>query len=265
MANNAATEFFGQARDFNLTMGDIVGTAAKQLIKADIDAQQGRMAYYEALLVDGDGKARPPVVLDDDFHFAQKSSDGGDLDEEFKYKLSRPLFTLADLTTFGLDTADIELMMNIHAMARDTSSYKASQKLTASEAVNWGVFSESSKLTATAAESGSSTRSSDYRSKSLVRAHMKRGSVPEGVARLNDFLNEMGDIEMDIMRRKAANAAQKVAQNSDLVDGGDDSGGDSGDSGDDSGSDNGSSGNGSDNGSSGGDNGSDNGNSGDDN
>ena len=208
---DAATEFFGQANAFNASMGQVVGSAAVELVKADVMAKQANAGFIETLLVGPDGKPRPNVEVDQEFSFA-----GAD-DKKATFKISEPLFVLADLSSFIPQTAEIDISMNIDAQANDASSYKAQEAASGEGSIGWGPFKVSVKVSATASESGSSTRKSDYRSKSSCKLTMGRSGTPEGVQRINDLLTDLGDLAKTIVKAQARDAAQKAAAAAGLV------------------------------------------------
>lgn len=206
---DAATEFFGQANSFNASMGDVVGSAAVALVKADVMAKQANAGFIETLLVGPDGKPRPNVTVTDTFNFGGK--------EAVQFEISEPLFVLADLTSFMPQTATISLDMDVSAQANDSSSYKAEMSASGEGSVGWGPFKASVKISATASTSGSKSRSSDYRSKTHCDLTMGRNPEPEGVQRLNDLLTTIGDIAKQMVLAEARDAAQTAAQEKGLV------------------------------------------------
>ena len=204
---DAATEFFGQDNAFNASMGAVVGSAAVELVKADIMAKQANVGLIESLMVLPDGKTpRPNVEVVDRFAFAD------DGDKEAEFKISEPLFVLTDLTSFLPQTAEIKISMNVDSHAEDQSSYTAQESASGEGSIGWGPFKASVKISATAAEKGSSTRSSDQRSKSSCELTMGRSPTPEGVQRLLDLQNDLGDIAKQMVKQTARNAAQKAAE-----------------------------------------------------
>ena len=208
---DAASEFFGQANAFDASLGAVVGSAAVELVKADIAAKQANVGLIETLLVGPDGKPRPNVGVDQSFAFA----DAGDKSAEFK--ISEPLFLLTDLTSFLPETAEIDISMNLDAQAEDDKSYTASESGSGSGSIGWGPFKVSVHVSASAAEKGSSTRKSDYRSKSSCKLAMGRSGTPEGVQRLNDLLTTLGDIGKALVKAQARDAAQAAAKAAGLV------------------------------------------------
>lgn len=210
---DAATEFFGQANAFNSSMGDYAGAAAVDLVKADIQAKQANAGVIESLLVLPDGKTpRPNVQVTQKFSFA----DGGK-DTSAEFDIDEPIFVLTDLTSFLPQTATITLDMNVDAQAEDQSSYAANESGSGQASIGWGPFKASVKISASAAEKGSSTRKSDYRSKSHLELTMGRSPTPEGVERINDLLTDLGDIGKQIVKQRARAAAQKQAEAQNLT------------------------------------------------
>ena len=63
-------------------------------------------------------------------------------------------------------------------------------------------------MSASAAEKGSSTRKSDYRSKAEADTEMGRNPPPEGVCRLEDLLTDLGDIAKQQAKQTVRGAAQ---------------------------------------------------------
>ena len=114
---DAATEFFGQAKDFDMSLGDIAGSLAVSLVKADIQAKQANAGLIETLLVTPDGKPRPNVKAEMDFDFAK----GGKSTDEARFTVDEPVFLLTDLTSFLPQTAELEMAMNLDAQAEDDS------------------------------------------------------------------------------------------------------------------------------------------------
>lgn len=226
---DAATEFFGQANEFNSSLGSYVGSAAVALVKADIQAKQANAGLLESLLVLPDGKTpRPNVKVTQTFTFADGNGDTKDVE----FDIDEPVFLLTDLTSFLPQTAEIEMSMNVDAQAEDTSSYSAQESASGEGSVGWGPFKASVKISATAAEKGSSTRKSDYRSKSHCKLTMGRSDTPEGVQRINDLLTDLGDIAKQMTKQRARDAAQKAATDGGLTPGGNGGSGGGGGNGD---------------------------------
>ena len=73
------------------------------------------------------------------------------------------------------------------------------------------MWKEQIDVTATGAEKGSSTRSSDYRTKASVHVEMGRTEAPEGVKRLVDQLSDIGEIAKNITKARLQIEAQKAA------------------------------------------------------
>lgn len=216
---DAASEFFGQANSFDQSVGGFVGSAVVDLVKADVMGRQANVGLIESLLVGPDGKPRPNIEVTDTLVF-----DSGK-DQSVEFDISEPLFVATELSSFLPTAATIDMSMNIDAQASDQSSYKAQESGSGTGSVGWGPFKASVHISATAAESGSSTRKSDYRSKAAVHVEMGRVAAPEGVSRLNDLLTDLGDIAKQFAKAKARDAAQQAAQASGLVPGGSGGGG----------------------------------------
>ena len=136
---NAATEFFPQYNKFNQGMGSYVGSAAVELVKADVLAKEAGAKFLEGLLVLSDGKTpRPNVVVKDTFSFAKAGKDGEN--EEASFTISTPVFTLVDLTSFLPQTAEINMEMNVDSSAEDNKSYEAEEKAEGGASIGVGPF-----------------------------------------------------------------------------------------------------------------------------
>lgn len=205
---DAATEFFGQAKDFDTSLGDVAGALALNLVKADIQAKQANAALIETLLVTPDGKPRPNLKVEMDFDFAKD----GKTTDEASFHVDEPVFLLTDLTSFLPQTAELDMSMNIEAQAEDDSSLTAQESGSGEGSVGWGPFKASVKISASAAEKKTSTRKSDYRSKTDFKMTMGRTETPEGVQRLNDLMVDIGDIGKRLVKAKVRDAAQKAAE-----------------------------------------------------
>ena len=199
--SNGATEFLGQAQAFDANLGSYVQSVVKSLVLADVAGKEANAGYYESLLVDPKGKPRANVEAEVEFDI------GG---QPLKLKISEPVFVLSDLTSFLPQTAEIDFEMNLDAQASDESSYSAQETGGGSGSAGWGPFKISVHMSATAAEKGSSTRKSDYRSKSSCKTVMGRNPAPEGVSRLNDLLTDLGDIAKAKAKQTARDTAQKA-------------------------------------------------------
>ena len=55
---DAATEFFGQANEFNSSLGAVMGSWATELVMADVYGKQANMGFLESLLVDPKGNPK---------------------------------------------------------------------------------------------------------------------------------------------------------------------------------------------------------------
>ena len=210
--SDAATEFFGQANAFDQSLGGMVGSAVVELVKADVLGKQANAGVIETLLVGPDGKPRANVEVTDSFSFGDGK--GG---EGAKFQISEPVFLVTELSSFLPTAATLDFSMNLDAQANDTKSLDAQESGSGEGSIGWGPFKVSMKISATAAEKESSTRSSDYRSKSSCAVTMGRVAPPEGVQRLNDLLTDLGDLGKRIIKAQARDAAQAAAVAAGLV------------------------------------------------
>ena len=210
---DAATEFFGQANEFDQSLGAMVGSAVVELVKSDVSGRQANAGVIEALLVGPDGKARANVEVVDSFSFGDGKGGQG-----ASFKVSEPIFLLTELSSFLPQTAQIDFSMNLSASANDAKSYAAQEAGSGEGSIGWGPFKVSVKISASAAEKGSSTRKSDYRSKGSCTVTMGRVPPPEGVARLNDLLTSISAIsERRLSKHRHAMRSRRRPRRRDLT------------------------------------------------
>ena len=203
---DAASAFFGQANEFNTSLGSVMGSWAKELVAADVQAKEANLGYFESLLVDPKGNPRPNISAKMVFMFGE-----GD-DGKAEFDINEPLFVMADLTSFMPQTAQLTMSMNVESHATDKSSLEGSQSISGEGSAGWGPFKVSVKVSGSMSERKENTRSSDYRSKTDATLTMGRSPTPEGVQRLNDTLTGLGDIAKTMVSQEVKSKAAAYAK-----------------------------------------------------
>ena len=211
-------EYSDRERDFDASLGQVMGSWMTALVTADILRQKAWLAEIQTLFTpDKDGNI-PTVDLTTKLDFAGKKADSN-IGVQFPVGIA----LLGE--QFAADSAKLSMTMNVEASSLDDTTEKAEASGSGEASYGVGPFKVGIKVSASMSVNSEQKRSSDYRATTEAELNMTRVQSPEPIMRAMDVWSKLVDAQGQIALAQMGVQAQAAAQQSGLLPA---SGGDSG-------------------------------------
>ncbi len=205
-------DYADRERDFNSTLGSVMGNWMSSLSQADIDRQSAWLVEVQKLFTpDKDGKV-PTVDLSSKVDFA-----GSKADSSVGVTIPVGVALLGD--QFAADTATLNMHMAVHSTSLDDTNEKGSAQGSGSASFGIGPWKVGVKISASMSVASEHKRQSDYRSTTDATLNMKRIPTPEPIQVALDLWSDIVRAQADIARAQMGAAANAAAKESGLIPG----------------------------------------------
>ena len=198
-------DFADQQRDFNASLGGVMGGWMLEVAKADLVRQSGWVSAVQQLATpDKDGNI-PQVTLASGL----TGPDGKPIDGA---AITFPVVLALLGQQFAAETADLSMSMNVDATTLDET--KGEQQGTAEASGEGSIlgFKVSLKVTASFSESEDRKRTSDMRSVTTASVHMARVPTPEPIQRVLEAFMRIVDVQCKLAEAHIAANGQDQAR-----------------------------------------------------
>ena len=203
-------EYADREKQFDASLGNVMGGWMLDVAKADLARQQGWLEAIQLLTVpDKDGKI-PEITMASGI----TGSDGKPLSG---VDITFPVALALMGQQFAATEADLSMTMNVSASTLDET--KGQQSGTAEGEGKFGIagLSVTVKVSASFSEAEDHKRSSDYRATTTAAVKMARVPTPEPVQRVLQAFMGIVDVECQIAKALIEGNASKVAQQKGLL------------------------------------------------
>lgn len=169
---------------FNRSIPGIFANYTRGVVTADV---QAKVEYLNFL---NDIFATPNITLQQKIDIiGQKALDLG---------ISIPAASVIDLSSPGVESAEISMSMTVSAHQENAGERAASGEVSGNVTGGWGPVKASVGFKAAASTKSSHKRSSDYSSTTDANLVIKRQPTPETLCKITDMMSEVTRKAMDI-------------------------------------------------------------------
>ena len=212
-------QYADREHEFDASLGNVMGTWAKQLVDADLTAQQGWLnALQELAKPDEKTHEIPSLDLQ-----AGVTGDKGEVLAGADVKVPLALAMMG--SRFGMKDASLKATMNVSASTLDETRVAGSAKAEGDASLGWGPIKATVKISASFSASSDKKRQSDYRSTMEANLDMGLLPVPEPIARVVDGFLGIVEADIEIAKAIALDDRRKKAAAAKLIPAIDDGGG----------------------------------------
>lgn len=164
------------ANNWNNNLGSTIGSFVTAIVQADGDAKDAYTARVLNLLKVPNAEFVADVSL-----VGQK--------DPLQVRIDTPVISITRVDPILIDTAEIEMEMNVASSVSDESTQDVKASGSGSASVGWGPFKASISVSASMASSASHQRKSDFRSRTQCKVLMSQGETPEGLALIMESIH----------------------------------------------------------------------------
>ena len=193
------------ANNWNNNLGSTIGSFVTAIVQADGDAKDAYTARVLNLLKVPNAEFVADVSL-----VGQK--------DPLQVRIDTPVISITRVDPILIDTATIEMEMNVASSVSDESQNDVKAEGSGSASVGWGPFKASISVSASMASSSSHQRKSDFRSRTQCKVEMSQGETPEGLALImesvHSFVNTATQINKQIVEASLPAAIKDAQENS---------------------------------------------------
>ena len=198
-------DFDDQKREFDASLGGVMGGWMLEVAKADLVRQEGWVKAVEALATPAKDGTIPTVTLSSGLKGADgKPIDGADI--------SFPIVLALMGQQFAAESADLAMSMNVDATTLDETKGQQQGQAEASGSGSILGFKVAVKVSASFSESEDRKRTSDARSVTTASIHMARVATPEPVQRVLEAYLKIVDTQCKIAEAHITSAASDQAR-----------------------------------------------------
>ena len=198
-------EYADRERQFDASLGGVMGGWMLEVAKADLVRQQGWLSSIQALTTpDKDGNI-PTATLTSGL----KGPDGKALAEA---DISFPIALALMGEQLAATEADLAMTMNVSASTLDETKGQQSGAASGEGGGSILGFKVSVKVSASFSESEDHKRASDYRATTSAAVKMARVPTPEPIQRILQAYMKLVDVECQLAEANIGNAANAKAK-----------------------------------------------------
>ena len=203
-------EYADREKQFDSSLGNVMGSWMLEIAKADLTRQQGWLEAVQALATpDKDGNI-PQVTL-------HSGITGPDAKPISGADITFPVVLAMLGEQFAGQEADLNMTMNVSASTLDETHGKQEGSATGEASFGIGGLKATVKVSASFSEAEDHKRASDYRATTSANLKMARVPTPEPIQRVLQAFLKTVDVECQIATAIIQQNAQAIAQQKGLL------------------------------------------------